>query len=133
MLILGEYGEVSFLKTYRKLAEILTDHELASLGDAYINLVYSLALSSKRGKPYGVKVKGEVLAQALRKAGLREELGARIDSHKLADAAEAFIVYTWLSGFITLNEMVAILGRADEPVEGFTELLKTAKDRVKLL
>ncbi|MEM3725377.1 MAG: ribonuclease III family protein [Candidatus Bathyarchaeia archaeon] len=119
------------MKTYKSLAEVLTDHELASFGDAYTNFVYSLALSKKRGKPRGVKVKGSVLAQAFRKAGLRENLGARIDSHALADAAEALIVYTWLCSFITLDETVSILEEADEPLEGFTQLLKTAKNRVR--
>jgi hypothetical protein len=128
---LDEYIKISLWKTYKNLAEVLADHELASLGDAYVNFVYSLALSNKRGKPSGVKVKGSVLAHAFRKAGLRENLGTRIDSHALADAAEALIVYAWLRGFITLNETVAILARADEQLEGFTQLLKTAKNRVK--
>ncbi|MGQ9623780.1 MAG: ribonuclease III family protein [Candidatus Bathycorpusculaceae bacterium] len=128
---MDECVKVSFLKTYKSLGEVLTDHELASLGDAYTNFVYSLALSNKRGKPCGVKVKGTVLAQAFRKAGLRENLGARIDSHALADAAEALIVYAWLRSLITLNETVAILERADEQLEGFTQLLKTVKNRVK--
>lgn len=124
-------NQFPFLKTYKSLAEVLTDHELASFGDAYTNFVYSLALSKKRGKPRGVKVKGSVLAQAFRKAGLRENLGSRIDSHALADAAEALIVYAWLCSFITLDETVSILEEADEPLEGFTQLLKTAKNRVR--
>lgn len=131
MLKLKGCNQFPFLKTYKSLAEVLTDHELASFGDAYTNFVYSLALSKKRGKPRGVKVKGSVLAQAFRKAGLRENLGSRIDSHALADAAEALIVYAWLCSFITLDETVSILEEADEPLEGFTQLLKTAKNRVR--
>jgi hypothetical protein len=119
------------LKTYKNLAEVLTDRELASFGDAYTNFVYSLALSEKREKPCGVKVKGSVLAQAFRKAGLRENLGARMDSHALADAAEALIAYAWLRGFITLNEAVDILEKAEEQLEGFTQMLKTAKNRIR--
>ncbi len=131
MLRLKDCGEFPFLKAYKSLAEVLTDHELASFGDAYVNFVYSLALSKKRGKPCGIKVKGSVLAQAFRKAGLRENLGSRIDSHALADAAEALIVYAWLRSFITLDETVFILEEADEPLEGFTQLLKTAKSKVR--
>ncbi|MGB9713407.1 MAG: ribonuclease III family protein [Candidatus Bathyarchaeales archaeon] len=131
MLRLKDCGEFPFFKAYKSLAEVLTDHELASFGDAYVNFVYSLALSKKRGKPCGIKVKGSVLAQAFRKAGLRENLGSRIDSHALADAAEALIVYAWLRSFITLDETVFILEEADEPLEGFTQLLKTAKSKVR--
>ncbi|MEM3673240.1 MAG: ribonuclease III family protein [Candidatus Bathyarchaeia archaeon] len=129
---LEDSGKYSFLKVYKSLTEVLTDHGLASFGDAYTNFVYSLALSKRRGKPCGVKVKGSILAQAFRKAGLRESLGSRIDSHALADAVEALIVYAWLRSFVTLDETVSILEKADEPLEGFTHLLKTVKDRVKL-
>jgi hypothetical protein len=129
---LKDHCKFPFLKTHKSLAEVLTDHELASFGDAYINFVYSLALSKKRGKPCGARVKGSVLAQAFRKAGLRENLGSRIDSHALADAAEALIVYAWLRGFITLDETASTLEKADEPLEGFTQLLKTAKSRFRL-
>jgi hypothetical protein len=129
---LEDRDKYPFLKIYKSLTEVLTDHGLASFGDAYINFVYSLALSKRRGKACGVKVKGSILAQAFRKAGLRENLGSRIDSHVLADAVEALIVYAWLRNFITLDETVSILEKANEPLEGFIHLLKTVKCRVKL-
>ena len=122
---------VAFTKIYKDLKEILTDHELASLGDAYINFVYSISLSSKRGKPSGAKVKGSALAEALRKTELRDYLGARITRHVQADAAEALIVYAWLNNHITLEESVAILQRAKNTVEGLSQLLTLVKKRVK--
>jgi hypothetical protein len=42
-----------FVKTHRNLTEVLTDHKLASLGDAYVNFAYSLALSNRTGRPTG--------------------------------------------------------------------------------
>jgi len=42
-----------FVKTYRNLTEVLTDHKLASLGDAYVNFAYSLALSNRTGRLTG--------------------------------------------------------------------------------
>lgn len=51
------------------LAEVLADRDLASLGDAFVNFAYSLALSSRRRKPLGVRVKGSVLAEGLRRLG----------------------------------------------------------------
>lgn len=62
------------IKDYTSLPQILANRKLASIGDAYINFVYSLALSQRKGKPSGVKVKGTALSEALRKAGLREHL-----------------------------------------------------------
>ena len=121
----------SFIKTHENITEVLTNHKLASLGDAYINLVYSLALSNRKGQPSGAKVKGTVLAEAIKKAGLREYLPSRMTRHMLADAAEALIVYAWLHNCITLEESVATLEKTDDPIDGFSQLLATIKNRAK--
>ena len=110
---------------------MLTDHKLASLGDTYINFAYSLALSNRRGKPSGAKVKGNVLAEALKKARLREHMPSRMTRHMLADAAEALIVYAWLHNYITFEESVEILEKTEDSVEGFSQLLVTIKGRIK--
>jgi hypothetical protein len=112
--------------------DVLTDHKLASLGDSFINFAFSLALSEKKGAPEGKKVKGTLLAEALRRAGLREHLPSRMTSHMLADAAEALIVYAWLQGHITLEETVAILEKNDDPVEDLSHLLEKIRYRIKL-
>ncbi|MEJ2243979.1 MAG: hypothetical protein P8X87_05555 [Candidatus Bathyarchaeota archaeon] len=38
---------VTFIKNHEKLSDILMDQKLAKLGDAYVNFLYSLALSKK--------------------------------------------------------------------------------------
>jgi hypothetical protein len=121
----------TFIRKCNSLAEVLKNHNLASLGDAYINFVYSLALSNRKGQPSGAKVKGSVLAEAIRKAGLREYLPSRMTRHMLADAAEALIVYVWLLNCITLEESVAILEKTDDQIDGFSQLLATIKNRIK--
>ncbi len=108
---------------------MLVDRGLASLGDAYVNFVYSLALSRKAGRPLGVKVKGSVLAQAFRRAGLREYLASRMTRHALADAAEALIVYGWIDKAVSLEEAVRIISENEEPVGGLTRLLVTVRER----
>ena len=118
------------MKDYENLTAILTDHKLAALGDAYVNFAYSLALSERKGQPFGAKVKGVVLAKAFRKAGLRKHMPSRITSHMLADAAEALIIYAWLHDYMKLEECVAILYEAEDSVEGFTQLLLKIKDRI---
>jgi hypothetical protein len=124
-------GTFSFIKTHENITDVLTNHKLASLGDAYINFVYSLALSNRKGEPSGAKVKGSVLAEALKKAGLREYLPSRMTRHMLADAAEALIVYSWLRNYITLEESVATLEKTDDSIEGFNQLLATIISRAK--
>ena len=119
----------SFRMVRGSLAEVLVDRDLASLGDVYVNFAYSLALSNSRRKPLGVRVKGSVLAEGLRKAGLRDRLGSGMSRHALADAAEALIVYSWLNGCLTLDESVAIMRKGADAIEGMSALLATAKKR----
>ena len=71
-----------------------------------------------------------MLAEALRRAGLRDCLGSRMTRHALADTAEALLVYAWLNGCITIDECVAAIGKAGDAVEGLSALLATAKKRV---
>ncbi|MDH7477358.1 MAG: ribonuclease III family protein [Candidatus Bathyarchaeota archaeon] len=121
----------SFIKSYGSLKEVLTDHDLAALGDAYINFVYSLALSKRIGKPSGAKVRGVALSEAVKKARLREHLPSRMTRHLLADAAEGLIVYAWLHECITLEESVAILEENADLVDALTKLLTAIKKRIK--
>jgi len=121
-----------FLKNYSSLSQILTDKKLAALGDAYVNFIYSLALSKKRGRPYGKKVKGAPLAEAVRKAGLRKLLPSRIDKHALSDAAEALLVYGWLNEASTLEESVKILEKSDDLKAGLVQLLTKTAAKIKL-
>jgi hypothetical protein len=122
----------AFIPQYESLSEVLMDQKLASLGDAYVNFLYSLALSKKNGEPTGTKVKGRLLADAFKKAGLRKFLPSRIDRHKKADAAEALIVYAWIRGSMTMEEGLKILEQNGDKVEVFSLLLLTAKRKLDL-
>lgn len=114
------------------LEEILRDKKLARLGDLYVNLVWSLALSERYGEPTGVNVKSGVLAEALKRSGLRGRLPKRVDRHTQGDAAEALIVYSWLRGVMSLEESVEfLLGRVEEPIEAFASLLEEICGRLK--
>ena len=124
--------EFSFTSRYKRLIDVLTDHELASLGDAYVNFIYSLALSRRLGKPAGRKVDSATLASALRKADLRRFLPSRVDRHRQADAAEALIVYAWLSGRVTLEESLCFFEQ-DTDVDAFCLLLQAALKRISLI
>jgi len=123
---------LSFAPQHTGLEAILSDHELASLGDAYVNFIYSIALSKKKGEATGVKVSSNILSHALKKAALREFLPKRMDRHMLGDAAEALIVYAWVQGAITIEESVSVLLSSDNIVEAFASLLRLTKERLNL-
>jgi hypothetical protein len=120
-----------FIPQHENLSEILTDHKLAKLGDAYVNFLYSLAISKKTGEPAGIKVKGRLLADAFKKAGLRKFLPSRMDRHKQADAAEALIVYAWIHSSMTMEEGLEILEQNENSLEAFSCLLLTAKMKLE--
>jgi len=120
----------NFTPKYRSLSEILTDQKLATLGDAYVTFIHSLALSKKRGEPTGARVNSHILAKALKKAGLREFLPSRTDRHKQADAAEALIVYAWIKDLTTIEDDVNVLKEHEDSAEGFYSLLLTARKKL---
>jgi len=125
----SESGKFGFVSKYQSLAEIMLDRRLASLGDAFVNFIHSLALSVKNNHPLGAKVKGRVLAEALRKTGLRTKLPSRTDRHKLANAAEALIIYGWLCDHVSLEESLIILQKNEDVVDGLSQLLHTVAKR----
>ena len=118
------------LKEYKNLEEILLDKNLAGLGDAYVNLLYSLAASQRSGYPTVVKVNNRILAEAVRKSGLRKLLPRRIDRHVLGNAAEALIAFAWLADTVTFEESVEILSEKQDSVEAFTVLLREIWERL---
>jgi len=122
----------TFMPKYKKLREVLIDRKLASLGDSFVNLAYSLALSRRRGEPIGAKVDSRVLSEALKKAGLRKSLPSRTDRHAQADAAEALIVYAWIQNVMTMEEGIDILKQHADPVEGFCALLLIITKKLNL-
>ncbi len=122
----------AFIPQHESLSEVLMDQKLAKLGDAYVNFLYSMALSKKKGEPAGTKVQGRLLADAFKKAGLRKFLPSRIDRHKQADAAEALIVYPWLRGSMTMEEALEILEQNEDTIEAFSVLLLAAKGKTEL-
>jgi hypothetical protein len=114
------------------IREVLRDRQLASLGDAFVNFVYSLALTKKEGTPHGVKVSDRILSQAFRVAGLRDHLGTRVSRKDLANATESLLVYAYLRDLLTIDESVQILVQHPDAVEdGLVDLIRLAAERVR--
>jgi len=119
------------MKKPDRIHQIVLNKELASLGDAYVNFIYSLALTRISGHPRAVKVSDRILAGALKLAGLRGYLGTRITRKDLANASESLLVEAYLRELLTVQESVQILTQhPDGPAAGLSELLKLAAERL---
>ncbi len=112
------------------IRQIMRDKQLASLGDAYVNFIYSLALTKTSSQPRALKVSDKILAEAFRVSGLREYLGTRVSRKDLANASESLLVEAYRKGLLTIDESVNILSNnPDGPAAGLSELLKLAAER----
>jgi len=126
--------KIESVKKYGSLDEILSDKGLAKLGDSYVNFIYSLAKSKKRNELTNERVPSNVLAEALKKGGLRGYLPSRTSRHDQGDAIESLIIYGWLHGTISFEECVSILEKdADIPVEAFTNLINVIIKRLEVI
>ena len=114
------------------IRQIMRNKQLASLGDAYVNFVYSLALTRLSGRPEGTKISDRILAQAFRLSGLRDHLGTRVTKKDFANASEALLAEAYLKGLLTIEESVQLISQSpEEPSHGLSDLLKSAALRLQ--
>jgi len=119
------------MRNEETIREIMRDKQLASLGDAFVNFVYSLALTQTGGKPQAVKVSDRILAEAFRLSDLRKHLGTRVSRKDLANASESLLVEAYQRKLITIEESVKILSENPAGLEaGLSELMKLAAERI---
>jgi len=115
-----------------QLKLILSDSRLARLGDAYVNFVFSLGRSRALQEPQGIKVSDKILAEALKKSGLRQELPNRTTRQDCANAVEALLVYGYLNKLVTIEEVVDhMASTSDSPIEAFAELIKSVAKKIE--
>jgi len=113
------------------ICRAMHDKQLASLGDAFVNFVYSLALTQINGRPRAVKVSDRILSDAFRLAGLRHFLGTRHSKKDFANAAESLLVEAYRKRLLTIEESVQIISQnADGPEAGLSALLKLTVERL---
>lgn len=113
---------------------------LSGIGDSFVNLIYSLALSNVSGKAQSKRAHNYVLAEALLRADLRGLAGPRLDRHGLADFVEGYIFHAWAGDHVTIRECVDILEEGlndpevadmkEKSIIAFANLLLTIKGRV---
>jgi len=112
------------LRKYDCLESLLLDKDLASLGDSYVNFVYSLAMSQKLKRPVGAKVDNQTLAEAVTKSGLRRFLPHRVDRQTRGNAAEALLVFAWLGDLLEFEDCTNVLSREEDTAEAFASLIR---------
>jgi len=111
--------------------QIMYDKRLATLGDAFVNFIYSLALTQINGKPEGIKVSDRDLSEAFRFAGLRNYLGTHVSKKDFANASESLLVEAYRRRLLTIEESVKIITQnPDGPKAGLSELLKLVVNRL---
>ena len=94
---------------HKNIEMIMRDKGLAKVGDNLVNLGYSLAKSLVLGKLTGEKVRDSVLARAIRETSVYRHINRRTDVGRAADAYEAIMAYLWMSGKITIQDIVKSL------------------------
>jgi hypothetical protein len=113
------------------IRQVVRDKQLASLGDAFVNFIYSLALTKTNGRPQATKVSDRILAEAFRLAGLREYLGTRVSRKDLANAAESLLIEAYRRQLVSVDESVQVVSENQDGLEaGLSTLLKLAAERI---
>ena len=114
------------------IRHVVNDKQLASLGDAFVNFIYSLALTKINGRPQATKVSDRILSEAFRLAGLRAYLGTRLSRKDLANAAESLLAEAYRRQLISIEESVSILTQNPDGLEaGLSNLMKLAASRIE--
>jgi hypothetical protein len=112
--------------------QILKNRRLARLGDAYVNFLFSLALTKASGIPVGVKVSDRILFEAAKNSGIRPLLPRRIKRGEVANVIEALVVDSWMRKSLELDEMVDIISKnSDDLTEAATQLVKSILEKMR--
>ncbi|MFX0094213.1 MAG: ribonuclease III family protein [Candidatus Hodarchaeota archaeon] len=92
----------------------------AKLGDSLVNFIFSISKSLAIRKLTGTKVSDHILAEAYRSSVLGRYLHLKGKKDKIGDQMEALILFAWINGFISLEEIVKILRTQLEQANNLT-------------
>ena len=133
----GHTSWKSLIDGIRSPAQAFGNQNLSKLGDALLNLIYSLSLSQIRGRPDGAKIPNRTLARAIDESHHRSLIPKGSDKHIRGDLVEAIFAYAWLKGLLDIRECADFLsssnrqeGRAED--EGFSKALAELLDTLLL-
>lgn len=107
---------------------VVRSRELARLGDAYLNFIFSLVRSLRDARPSGLKVSNRILSQAFKNAGLRASLPRRASRHEIGGAVEALILFAVTTRLVTSREVIESLVGTEEEVKALASLLSRIRE-----
>lgn len=94
--------------------------------------MFSLGRSRALQEPQGIKVSDRILAEALRRSGLRQELPRRTTRQNCANAVEALLVYGFLNKLVSLEEAVDQIATASgSPVDALANLIRSVAKKIE--
>ncbi len=95
-----------------ELRRVLTDKNLAQLGDSILNFAFSAALTRVTGKPTGRRVKNALMTSIIDSSNLRESFSLRTSRRDRANGFEALAGYLWLQGLLQPEELIDVMAKA---------------------
>jgi len=119
--------------------EVTDEDDLSGIGDTFVNLIYSLALSNTLKRPVGKRASNLVLKEALLRSTVRSKAGTRLKRQEMGDFVESELFRAWLKGHISIEECVGVLGEAmrkeeevrEASIRAFAELLDEVERRIE--
>jgi len=109
------------------LRAIFESQDLAQLGDFLVNFIYSTVRIAIKGSTGSIHVWDSSLRDAMEQANLRDKLGKRTKTGRVADAAEALVAFVYFRQIITLDEMIIYLSRRLTPDDfAYSQIEKAA-------
>jgi len=107
----------------------LLDRGLSSLGDIYLNFIYSLAVSIRAGNLSSLRISNKVLAEAMKQSGFRSLLPHRLSTHDIGNSAEAMLVYAIVKGLTSTGELLQALTESENPTEALIDKFKKIRSQ----
>ncbi len=95
-----------------ELRRILTDKNLAQLGDAILNFTLSAAITRTSGRPAGRRVRNSLLTPIIDGSSLKQSLPIRASRHDRANAFEALTGHLWLQGKVHADDVISVMEKA---------------------
>lgn len=92
------------------LRDIVCSKEYAKIGDGFVNLAAVIASEAfEASRRLHRKVDNKFLKEVAKSSKLNEVLNKRMDTHDIGNAVEAILAFGWLSGYVSLEDVVVSL------------------------
>lgn len=105
-----------------ELKRVLTDRNLAQLGDSILNFALSAALTQANNKPTGRRVRNSLMTPLIDASEFKHLLPLRTSKRDRANAFEALAGYLWQEKAFKVEELIAIMVKSAEAFVGDAEL-----------